>query len=784
MRFAHSTRVSAVLGLLLISGMSARTIAYAQGGASPPTGGRTLVSLNLAGTPLGTLPPEIDLQTGALDVVDRNGRRMLRASSASAFLVNLPQRLPRDFLLELELIPKITSTSEEFSLEGTREQDQGDQSTNLIWFSSSVRAVGGGSQFDAPMPPSMHGAVAGVPTQVAIWVQDRLIRVYTNGQLTQTIPNRRFVRNPFIRLFLGGQDDDQEAVYLASLRIADMGSSTATMTSALGGSNVPGQQPGGGSGAGPMGPNSSGSTSGAAPVPNAIANLTVTDTPAGPVVSWLGVPSAVFTVQRWLIANPPCCFNTSPVSPPLTASSWQDSPPPSSGTYIYRVTSQGSSGSTFAETQFTYGGAAGSVAPAGGTASAPAPAAALPAPTRGLPAGSSAPSFDPLLGVTVTMGPQGPVVTWRLAPNTTYLVQRSKSDDLNCCNGSSGTAYAVMTQWQDQQLPVSGTYVYRVLAQTPVGPTYGEAQFGYTAPGAGSASTAPAGMLTTSNVAQPGGTMVAPTAPAATSSTSGRYRVTLTGMRVSGVSLEMPVGPDGRGDEVYAAAAVTVWDRSTRTVRHRSSATTKEYGEVANALLFPNRIQGGTITPNGGIWTGNGVEQIPAQYDPTGSAIPAHTSDRFPMLVWEGVLTDGIEAVLVVPTLWERDVDASVYTTWSNAWSSSPLPQHLLSPNVIVQMGTTPLASVTLAGPAGPIMMPIPDMTANVRDHPIGVVPTPAAAPVAANYLDRHVMITREKLTGLQSVGASTILPITYNEPTTIFSRGSYTLYLRIERVQ
>jgi hypothetical protein len=261
--------------------------------------------------------------------------------------------------------------------------------------------------------------------------------------------------------------------------------------------------------------------------------------------------------------------------------------------------------------------------------------------------------------------------------------------------------------------------------------------------------------------------------------------VTLTGFRAATTTLEMPQSRDGSGDEVYAAAAAVVWDRSTSTVRSRTSVTTKEYGELVNATLYPNRLLGGTMTPNGGIWTGNGVEQIPAKYDPAGSSIPAHTTDQFPLLVWEGDLNDGVEAVLVIPTLWERDIDPSLYNLWANKWSTMSLPQHILSPPVMAALGTTQLSYVPLAAPGPPIAVPFPDMTANVRDLPIGMVPMgPLAAPVGADYVDRHVFITREKLGALQSVGASTILPISYSVTTSFFARGSYTLYVRIERLQ
>jgi hypothetical protein len=100
-------------------------------------------------------------------------------------------------------------------------------------------------------------------------------------------------------------------------------------------------------------------------------------------------------------------------------------------------------------------------------------------------------------------------------------------------------------------------------------------------------------------------------------------------------------------------------------------------------------------------------------------------------------------------------------------------------------LGSTQLSYVPLAAPGLPIAVPIPDMTANVRDLPIGMVPNPPppAAPVGADYVDRHVFITREKLGALQAAGASTVLPITYSVTTSLFASGSYTLYLRIERL-
>jgi hypothetical protein len=222
------------------------------------------------------------------------------------------------------------------------------------------------------------------------------------------------------------------------------------------------------------------------------------------------------------------------------------------------------------------------------------------------------------------------------------------------------------------------------------------------------------------------------------------------------------------------------------TIGARGLAKTREYGDVGTAGLFPTRIQAGTMTNEGGIWTGNGPEQVPTHYNPNGSAIPAPTTDQFPLLVWEGTLTDGNDALLVVPTLWDRDIDPFFYGSWSQYWRTAPLAS--LFSNATVSQAINDPALGQILNPlrpalGTPIDIPLPDLVGSVRDHPIGTEPFPAIAPLAGRYDDRFIILTRQKLAGL-NVGAATTLPIQYVEPQTIFSKGHYTLYLRIERLQ
>ena len=872
-------------------------VAYAAG-FQP--GSQQLFLLDLAGTPVGEIPTNIKLLKGTLEVVMKDGTRMLKASAASEFLITLPQPLPQDFTLEFDLVPKACCAPADL---GFGEVNQGVASAHFDWDSDDQVIVnGGGEYYAAPMPEDFRAALPGVLTHVGVSFQGTTVKLYTNGRRLFTLTERQFARKRELRMFLGGQDDGTNAVFLVALRIATGAPMTVAggeAPSELTGPTLPVVKPTGGSGTNPD-QTASQSQGLNGPVPTFVANVTVTQGNAGPVVTWQGPATpATYTVQRWKIDDRNCCNNA---SGSLSGPPWQDVPPPLSGTYLYEVTITTNGGTAKGEAQFGYQKLGGGPIP---VSEPPPPRQTETSASPALPNAPLASGTEVSIGltVTVTLGANGPVVSWPMVPNATgYGVVRSKLDDADCCNNNSGRAPLPAGPWQDQALPVSGTYLYTVNAQTPVGLVYGQAQFGYRKPEAGTGSeplpSAPSAPIAASTGVvrtglgvsvtlgangpvvswslvpratgyavtrvktddpnccnansgrallsgapwqdQPlpmsgtylytvtaetplgplqgeaqfgyrkpesgggGGGGIAPRLPENPQSTfvpppnpdlpngadrpgnSGTYRITITGFRVASETQDLNADVDGRGDEVYVATAAVVMDRQSRTIRDRVIKRSKEHGDIGNGTFFKDRIQAGTKTTSGGIWAGNGIEQIPAAFDPSGSTFPLPSNDGFPFTVWEGALTDGVEAVLVVPTIWERDVDPSPWVIWSNDWKNASLTSlfsapaitsELKDPNLVSQISST---QPTLL----PFSMAPADLLANTRDHPIGIVPQPPAPliPVTAIYQDRYALVTREKLVALPP-GGSVILPILFWEPGTNYARGRYTLYLRVERL-
>jgi hypothetical protein len=206
-------------------------------------GGRDIVRMDFASTPLGDFPSSLEMVDGIMEVVSKNGQNMLRASSGSVFRVQLPQLLPQDFTLEFDIVPKLDGAPEDLAIEGTPLINQGANSANVKWHRDYLHIVGGGATYDSPVPPSFAATLPGMPTHVVVAMKGETLKLYTNGRLMYTQSNRKFVRSRVLRVFLGGRDDGPNAVHLASFRVVD---GVPPMVPIAGGGGLGGSNPSGG----------------------------------------------------------------------------------------------------------------------------------------------------------------------------------------------------------------------------------------------------------------------------------------------------------------------------------------------------------------------------------------------------------------------------------------------------------------------------------------------------------------------------------------------------------
>lgn len=355
--------------------------------------------------------------------------------------------------------------------------------------------------------------------------------------------------------------------------------------------------------------------------------------------------------------------------------------------------------------------------------------------------GNNASKPDSVTGILIVFEPTGSGisrVTWNSMDKATFQVQRSKVGD-TCCTAIS-PAGLTANSWQDTRLPSSGTYVYRVIATLRSGQVAGEGRISYTAP-----------------------------------TVSGRYRISMRSIQVVTPTTDDPTQADGVGDEIYAAAAVVRVDRPTGAKLGATVVRSKEYGDVGNSgSTYPNRIRAGSASPFGGLTGGNSVG------DP---GTPG--AETFPFVLWEGDLTDGGEAVVVFPSIWERDTDDFVWKDYSANWASATAP--ILGSQLLQsQYSSTTLTPVVAIAETGAVQQGVTGPIYGTyaigttwlagADRMIGMV-TGSGNPL---YSERIVVLTREKLAALAVGGTADLqIPLSENIP----AGGSYVMILRVERI-
>jgi hypothetical protein len=147
-RFVHTRlncarllQFSMLCSLAVNAPLSAQTTGAAAGGYAPA--GRELFAIDFPREPLGKFPRTLRSLRGSMEIVAKDGKRMLRASDSAEFLVTLPEALPEHFALEFDVITRADYTNEELAFEGTPAFNRGPASANVLWYRSAVSILGG-----------------------------------------------------------------------------------------------------------------------------------------------------------------------------------------------------------------------------------------------------------------------------------------------------------------------------------------------------------------------------------------------------------------------------------------------------------------------------------------------------------------------------------------------------------------------------------------------------------------------------------------------------------------
>jgi hypothetical protein len=277
-----------------------------------------------------------------------------------------------------------------------------------------------------------------------------------------------------------------------------------------------------------------------------------------------------------------------------------------------------------------------------------------------------------------------------------------------------------------------------------------------------------------------------------TITSTGRYRVVANGFKVLGQTGELGLFPDGAGDEVYAGFAMFHLSRPQGQVLDTDLRRTVTHGDVAvggGGVLMGgsqsmNAVQAGSASLTGGLRNG---DAFPPVLDPSQRYGQAPGDQSFPFLVWHGSLTDGKDAVIILPSMWESDRKDGDLTNWF-MHEQAVLPATWADLVVQQALGSNTIA---LRYPPGwtyfpPAVNLLP--CTQKPDHPIGSIFDDAfrlgLCGATGKKLPRRAIILTREMIETALVTGNGIVPVPLDDIGSEGSQGNghYVLYLQVER--
>lgn len=256
-----------------------------------------------------------------------------------------------------------------------------------------------------------------------------------------------------------------------------------------------------------------------------------------------------------------------------------------------------------------------------------------------------------------------------------------------------------------------------------------------------------------------------------------RFRITINGFRCNRRTDDKFLDEDGAKDEVFLRTDASLYDRSTnRNQPMRQSPV------IGDSNTRPERIRAGRATSigggNGGFEEGNA---FPSGATPWVRIAPPPT-DRPPLIAWEGQLTRDADALALIPSFWESDVNSRILNTeWTssvaNAFAGIGSEMHLA---ISRRSGSAPTSVMQSALNRFFDPVRVPGAGDNDRDRPIGM----ENRGNHYGYAPQMLVLSYDAADRIARADAGFspgIIPLSFKDNGEM--RGDYTVFVQIERV-
>ena len=188
-------------------------------------GNKILFFTDFSDDKVGNFARRLKYVSGPVEVVERDGIKVLRSTGRSQFLIPVGRPLPERFTMEIDVIaPPSGVMQESLSFEGGPEMDRGDKSANITWNVHGAWIQGSGKNMgNSPVShaEALATAVTGNVAHIRVLMDGAYFKMYANERRLYNIPELAFRRDSVIRIYTVGGEEEGQAVFVTSIRVAE-----------------------------------------------------------------------------------------------------------------------------------------------------------------------------------------------------------------------------------------------------------------------------------------------------------------------------------------------------------------------------------------------------------------------------------------------------------------------------------------------------------------------------------------------------------------------------------